>query len=321
MKNKNVLVTGCDGFVATALIKKLLKLDFKVVGIYKNGSKNHNFIIKHKNFNRFKIDINNKQNLLNLFRNNNFSCVFHLAAVSQVLTSNKYPYQNFKTNIFGTINILECVRTNCPDAFVIFSSSDKAYGDSNKLPYKENFPLNGLNPDDASKASADIIVRSYNKSLGLNTVVTRFVNIYGPGDTNWKRLIPGTIKSIFNNEKIIIRSNGGFLRDYLYIDDVINGYIKIFNLQKKSLSKVCGKAINFGCNKPKTVMEIVNQIISLTKYNVKDNLKILNESKLEIKDQYSSNQLSKKLLDWKPKVTLEQGLKKTIDWYINSYTL
>ena len=317
MKKNKILVTGCDGFVAKSLIEKLLKLNFTVIGIYKRelNQKKKNKIIKNKNFFRIKLDINNKKKLSTLFDKHQFECIFHLAAMSQVLSSNKYPYQNFKTNIFGTINVLECVRLKCPNSLLVFSSSDKAYGETKQLPYMETHPLNGLNPYDASKASADLIVRSYNKSFNLKVVITRFVNIFGPGDTNWNRLIPGTIKSIIDNKKILIRSNGKFLRDYIYIDDVINGYIKILKLHFQNFTKMYGKAINFGYNKPKTVIEVVRSILIIFKMKIDDNVVILNKSNLEIKDQYSYNSLSNKLLKWKPKVGFNEGLKKTIRWY------
>ena len=233
----------------------------------------------------------------------------------QVLSSNKYPYNNFQTNIFGTINVLGSIRVKCPNSLLVFSSSDKAYGETKKLPYKESHPLNGLNPYDASKASADLIVRSYNKSFNLKVVITRFVNIFGPGDTNWNRLIPGTIKSILNKKKILIRSNGKFLRDYIYIDDVISGYTKILKLHLNNFEKMYGKAINFGYNKPRSVLNVVNKILNKFKLNIKDNVVILNKTNLEIKDQYSYNELSKRLLNWKPKVGFDQGLKETIKWY------
>jgi len=320
MKSKRILVTGCDGFVATNLVIKLLDLNYTVIGIYKNNKKLNPFNqLKNKNFIRIKLDINNKRNLQKLFEQYKFDCIFHLAAISQVLTSNKFPYYNYKTNIFGTINIFECIRMKCPETLVVFSSSDKAYGESKTLPYKENFPLNGLNPYDASKASADLIARSYHKSFNLKVVVTRFVNIYGPGDTNWNRLIPGTIKSIFKKQKIIIRSNGKFLRDYLYIDDVVDGYIKILKLHNANFDKIYGKAINFGDNRPKSVLSVVITILNLNKMKIKDNVIVLNKKNLEIKDQYSSNQLSKKLLNWKPAINFEKGLKETIKWYKKTY--
>ena len=148
-------------------------------------------------------------------------------AISQVLTSNKSPDETFQININGTINLLETSRIITPKIKFIFSSSDKAYGESKKLPYLENFPLNANNPYDASKACADIIARTYAKSFNLSICVTRFVNIYGPGDVNWDRIIPGTIKALIKNKKPVLRSNGKFLRDYLYINDVVNGYILI----------------------------------------------------------------------------------------------
>ncbi len=238
---------------------------------------------------------------------------FHLAAISQVLTSNKSPDETFQININGTINLLEISRTITPKIKFIFSSSDKAYGESKKLPYLENFPLNANNPYDASKACADIIARTYAKSFNLSICVTRFVNIYGPGDVNWDRIIPGTIKALIKNKKPVLRSNGKFLRDYLYINDVVNGYILIG--KKMILSKnLDGLAINFGSGKPITVINLVKIILKILKK--KNNFFIIkNNAKNEIKDQYSGYKLAKNKINWKPKTHLKEGIFKTYVWY------
>ena len=230
-KNKLFLVTGCYGFVAQHLIHNLLLNNNRVIGVYNKKYQlkifnNKNYINKKKLIVK-KVDIRDKKALNNLFKKYKFDYCYHLAAISQVLTSNQSPEETYEINVFGTINLLESAKLYRPKIKFIFSSSDKAYGSSKKLPYKEDFPLNGLNPYDASKACADIISRSYAKAFNLQVCVTRFVNIYGPGDVNWDRIIPGTIKSLINNKKPILRSNGKFLRDYLFIDDVINGYIML----------------------------------------------------------------------------------------------
>tara|TARA_B110000971_G_C20012072_1_gene502076 strand:+ start:323 stop:1297 length:975 start_codon:yes stop_codon:yes gene_type:complete len=322
IKNKTILITGCYGFVAQHLIYKLLLNNNKIVGIYNkkyqpkifnnNDVNTKNLIIK-------KIDIRDKKKINSLFKKYKFDICFHLAAISQVLTSNMSPNETFQINIFGTINLLEASRLITPKIKFIFSSTDKAYGESKTLPYLENFPLNANNPYDASKACADIIARTYAKSFKLSICVTRFVNIYGPGDVNWDRIIPGTIKSLINNKKPILRSNGKFLRDYLYIDDVINGYMLLGKTMILS-KKLNGLAINFGTGKPITVINLVKMILNIL--DKKNNFfTIKNNAKNEIKDQYSGYKLAKNKINWKPQMLLKNGLLKTYTWYKNKKSL
>ena len=316
IKNKLFLVTGCYGFVAQHLIHNLLLNNNRVIGIYNKKYQlkifnNKNYINKKKLIVK-KADIRDKKLLINLFKKYKFDYCYHLAAISQVLTSNQSPEETYEINVFGTINLLESAKLYRPKIKFIFSSSDKAYGSSKKLPYKEDFPLNGLNPYDASKACADIISRSYAKAFNLQVCVTRFVNIYGPGDVNWDRIIPGTIKSLINNKKPILRSNGRFLRDYLFIDDVVNGYIMLGKAMQNK--KVKGIAINFGSGKPITVLNLVKKMLKINNNNSKFYI-IKNKVKNEIKDQYSGYQLAKETMNWKPKISLEEGLIKTFSWY------
>ena len=316
IKNKLFLVTGCYGFVAQHLIHNLLLNNNRVIGIYNKKYQlkifnNKNYINKKKLVVK-KVDIRNKKALTNLFKIYKFDYCYHLAAISQVLTSNQSPEETYEINVLGTINLLESAKLYRPKIKFIFSSSDKAYGSSKKLPYKEDFPLNGLNPYDASKACADIISRSYAKAFNLQVCVTRFVNIYGPGDVNWDRIIPGTIKSLINNKKPILRSNGRFLRDYLFIDDVVNGYIMLGKAMQNK--KVKGIAINFGSGKPITVLNLVKKMLKINNNNSKFYI-IKNKVKNEIKDQYSGYQLAKETIHWKPKISLEEGLVKTFSWY------
>ena len=316
IKNKLFLVTGCYGFVAQHLIHNLLLNNNRVIGIYNKKYQlkifnNKNYINKKKLVVK-KVDIRDKKALTNLFKKYKFDYCYHLAAISQVLTSNQSPEETYEINVFGTINLLESAKLYRPKIKFIFSSSDKAYGSSEKLPYKEDFPLNGLNPYDASKACADIISRSYAKAFNLQVCVTRFVNIYGPGDVNWDRIIPGTIKSLINNKKPVLRSNGRFLRDYLFIDDVVNGYIMLGKAMQNK--KVQGIAINFGSGKPITVLNLVKKMLKINNNNSKFYI-IKNKVKNEIKDQYSGYQLAKETIHWKPKISLEEGLVKTFSWY------
>ena len=313
IQNKIILVTGCYGFVAQHLIHKLLSNNNKVIGIY--NKKYQTKIFSNKDLIIKKIDIRDKKKIIKLFKKYRFDYCYHLAAISQVLTSNVSPEETFQINIFGTINLLETSRLVTPKIKFIFSSSDKAYGESKKLPYLEDMSLNANNPYDASKACADIIARTYANSYNLSICVTRFVNIYGPGDVNWDRIIPGTIKSLINNQKPVLRSNGKFLRDYLFIDDVVNGYIMLG--KKMTVNKsIRGLALNFGSGKPITVISLVKKLLKIVKK--KNNYFIIkNTAKNEIKDQYSGFRLAKEKINWEPKVTLDEGLHKTYLWYNN----
>ncbi len=317
IKNKRILITGCYGFLAQHLIDKLLKNENIIYGIYNKKYQklifNHSNFIKKNKLKILKIDIQDNNNINNFLKKNKFDFCFHLAAVSQVLDSNVNPRKTFDTNFMGTLNLLENFRIINPKIKFIYSSTDKVYGDSNTLPYNEKSILNGINPYDASKVCADILSRSYALSFNMSISVTRSVNIYGPGDVNWDRIFPGTIKTLIKNKKPIIRSDGKFLRDYIYIGDVVEGYIKLASFMNSKKYKN-GLPFNFGNNNPVSVINIVKKI--LVKFNKnKQHFKILNKSKNEIKDQYSDYKNAKKYLNWYPKTSLDEGLNKSINWY------
>ncbi len=322
MNKKIVLVTGSYGFLAQNLILKLLKLNYYVLGIDQNikGKFNFNFdkYIKNKKFHNIIININNYKKICILLNKYKIFCCFHLAAITQVNESDRNPVNNFKTNIIGTINLLEYFRLYSNKTIFIFSSSDKAYGKYNKLPYKETYPLNGLHPYDVSKSSADKIVQTYNYHYNLKTSVTRSVNIYGPGDMNSKRLIPETIISLLKNKKINLRSDGKYIRDYIFVDDLVNGYVKLLNYMKSNNVKLNDTIFNFGTGKKIKVIEIVKKI--LKKLNKDKNyFEILNIANNEINNQYTDYNKAKKLLNWKPTTNIDKGLNYTIEWYKKNY--
>jgi CDP-glucose 4,6-dehydratase len=241
--------------------------------------------------------------------------VFHLAAQTIVSIANNNPISTFETNIKGTWNILEACRRNKRIKKIIVASSDKAYGDQIELPYDENFSLIGRHPYDVSKSCADLICRSYFETYNLPVCITRCGNFYGGGDLNFNRIIPGTIRSILNNEPPVIRSDGSFIRDYFYIEDGVLAYILL--AEKMEDPKLFGEAFNFSNEIQITVLDLVNKIIELMNSNLKP--KILNEVSNEIKHQYLSAKKAREILGWKPKFNLEPGLKKTIDYYKNFF--
>ena len=170
-------------------------------------------------------DISNELALSEYFKNNQFDIVFHLAAQTQVIDAKLNPLNTFNSNIKGTWNVLnECLKKDVP---IVVASSDKAYGVSNELPYLESHELNGVYPYEVSKSITDMLVKSYHQTYDLNVVSLRCGNIYGGGDLNWDRLIPGVCKWLFNNEQPVLRTDGSFKRDWVYVEDVVDAYIQV----------------------------------------------------------------------------------------------
>jgi len=247
----------------------------------------------------------------------NINVIFHLAAEAIVDKSYVSPRKAFESNICGTWNILEAARLSPDVKSVIVASSDKAYGSHDKLPYKEDSPLLGCHPYDASKSCADLLANTYAHTYNLPVAITRCGNIYGPGDFNFSRLIPDSMKCLYFNRKLLIRSDGKFVRDYIYVDDIVDGYIRIAETFKKL--DLSGEAFNLSDNNPITVVELLKRINKLKLRNKELGYEILNRAKYEIKKQYLSSLKARSILKWKPSNTLEEGLKKTAEWYFNYF--
>jgi len=322
-KNKKVIVTGANGFLASHLTIHLLERGAEVGGIIKEKIPFSflNLKLKEKKYKNLKLiggDIVDYAFIKRCFKIYKPHFCFHLAAQAIVGTANKSPIPTFMTNIQGTWNILDVVREYSWDTKIIVASSDKAYGEHKELPYVETAALQALHPYDASKACADILSRTYAHTYNLTIAVTRCANIYGPGDLNFSRIIPDTIRSVFLNKDPIIRSDGTPLRDYIFIDDIVNAYFVLAKSLYVEKSKVSGQAFNFGSGKPISVLELVNLIINISGTK---GLKpqILSKAKIkgEIDKQYLSSKKANRLLKWYPRYSLKEGLTKTINWYRN----
>ena len=313
-KDKNVFITGCTGFLGSWLTKALVEKGANVAGLIRDLVPRSNL-----NWSGFKNRINVVRGELEdyfvLERTLNeyeIDTVFHLGAQAIVRIANRNPLSTFEANIKGTWNLLEACRRVSTVSRIVIASSDKAYGEYKKLPYDEKTPLRGSHPYDVSKSCADLISQAYYKTYHLPVCITRCGNFYGGGDLNFNRVVPGTIKSIIYNSPPIIRSDGSYIRDYFYVLDAVEAYL--FLAEKMDSMKIYGEAFNFSNEIRVTVLELVNEILKLAgREDLKP--KILNQVKSEIKHQYLSAEKAKKLLGWKPKYTLEQGLKETIQWY------
>ncbi len=311
-KDKNVFVTGGNGFVGSWLVNELVKKEANVTCIVRDPVKGSNleFLGIADQVNTVKGNIEDYNAVEKAMKATGAEVCFHLAAQAIVGVANKSPLPTFETNIKGTWNMLEACRQLNVKRTVV-ASSDKAYGEHEKLPYKEDFCLNGLTPYEASKSCADLLARAYAKTYGLPVAVTRCGNIYGGGDLNWSRIIPGTIKAVLNNESPIIRSDGTPIRDYIYVLDVVAAYLAAAEQLDKE--EVAGEAFNFGTETPVSVLELAKKIIAAAGKNIEPT--ILNEAKNELQEQYLDWAKAKKVLGWQPQFGLDDGLRETIEWY------
>ena len=239
--------------------------------------------------------------------------VFHLGAQAIVPIGNRNPVSTFESNIRGTWCLLESCRRSPTVREIVAASSDKAYGSHTELPYREDAPLRGLHPYDVSKSCADLIAQSYAATFGLPVVVARCGNLYGGGDLNWSRIIPGTIRSVLHEERPVIRSDGVPTRDYFYVEDGSAAYLRLAEALAEDRD-LKGEAFNFSNEQPLSVLQVTQEILRLTgRMDLKP--VILNEASGEILHQYLDARKARERLHWEPGYSLQEGLKETIAWY------
>ena len=238
--------------------------------------------------------------------------VVNLAAQTIVQIANRNPTSTFETNVAGTWRLLEACRHSPTVKQIVMASSDKAYGDCDTLPYDESTPLQGRHPYDVSKSCSDLISQAYATTYGLPVTVTRCGNFYGGGDLNWNRIVPGTIRSVLRGQAPVLRSDGQFVRDYFYVEDGAAAYMLLAErlAQNPALG---GESFNFSIEIQITVLELVERILKLMNSDLEPI--VLNQASHEIRHQYLSAEKARRMLDWHPSFTLDEGLQRTIAWY------
>ncbi len=296
---KRTLITGTNGFIANRLIDLC---GGQVFGI--SRSDNHKAIPKATTLYGDILDL---EFIKRVVADNEIEVIYHLAAQSIVRIANTNPRYAFDVNVMGTVNLLEAVRQINPKIRILIASSDKSYGNHETLPYTEHMALQAGDPYSTSKACADLITQSYAETYGLNVSIIRSANIYGGGDMNLSRIIPNTINKILRNEKPVIYSGVmAFVREFIHVDDVCAAYLLIAEKGEP------GEAYNVGTNDVCKVGDMVETICELMDWE--NGIELVDKAFPEIKLQYlSSNKINS--LGWYPKVTMQEGLKKTIDWY------
>ena len=316
--DRNVFVTGCTGLLSSWIVGALVESGANVVALVRDTVPSSRLVttgmIGRINVVHGKVeDYSVLERTLNEYQ---VQSVFHLAAQTIVGIANQSPLSTFEANIRGTWNLLEACRRTDWVSEVVVASSDKAYGENEQLPYGEDTPLVGTHPYDVSKSCADLLAQAYASTYQLPVCITRFGNLFGPGDFNFNRLIPGTIRSIVRNEAPVIRSNGEYSRDYIYVEDAARAYMLLAEKMAAD-SKVHGNAFNFSYGSPLTARGVVDKILAQMERNDLEPI-VLDAAPNEIPHQYLDPSRAKQMLGWQPEFDFDRGLAKTIPWYQDS---
>ena len=315
-QDRPTLVTGGTGLLGGWLVSLLLDLGADVLCLVRDWVPQSQLVQNHL-IDRVKVvcgDVRDQELLERVLGEYEVDTVFHLAAQTIVGIANRNPVSTFETNIAGTWDLLEACRRSPAVKQVVLASSDKAYGDHDILPYDENTALRGQHPYDVSKSAADLIARSYFVTYGLPVVITRCGNFYGGGDLNWNRIVPGTIRSVLRGQRPIVRSDGKYVRDYFYVEDGAAAYVLLAEKLART-PELAGHAFNFSNENQLTVLDLVDRILKLMRSDLEP--EILNQISNEIRNQYLSAAKARRMLDWSPIHTLDEGLEKTVGWYRN----
>jgi CDP-glucose 4,6-dehydratase len=309
-----VLVTGATGFIGSWLTAALVRLGAHVVALVRDLDPQSELVrggtLRHVTVVNGRLE--DYATLLRAINEHETDLVLHLGAQTLVGAARRSPLATFEANIRGTYNLLEAARVSGGLVRgVVVASSDKAYGDSDALPYQESHPLAGRHPYDVSKSCADVVALAYAHSYGVPVAVARCSNVYGGGDLNWSRLVPGTVRSLHRGERPVLRSDGSPVRDYLYVEDAVAAYLAL--AAQLDRPEVAGQAFNFGSESPVTVHEMVRAIQDVMHVPLPPT--VAGEGRHEIRAQALCAQKARTVLGWSAQHDLAGGLEKTVAWY------
>lgn len=318
-RNRATFVTGATGLVGGWVVRRLLAAGAEVICLVRDWVPQSD-LLSSGLLDQVKVvrgDVCDQTLLERILGEFEIDTVLHLAAQTLVPIANRNPVSTFETNVAGTWRLLEACRRSPRVRQIVLASSDKAYGEHDRLPYAEDAPLQGRHPYDVSKSCADLIAQSYARTYGLPVAVTRCGNFYGGGDLNWNRIIPGTIRSILHGERPVIRSNGRFIRDYFYVEDGAAAYLLLAE-RLAANPELRGEAFNFSTETRVTVLEIVQELLALMRSELQP--LVLDQATNEIPEQWLCAAKARRVLQWLPLFTLSEGLQRTIAWYRAFFT-
>jgi CDP-glucose 4,6-dehydratase len=301
--------------IGSWLVKELLKRDAHVVALVLDAEPQSE-LYRSGDIHKLSVVNGRLEDFLTLssaINGHEVDTVFHLGAQTTVGAAQRFPLATFEANIRGTYNLLETCRLH-KDLIrsVVVASSDKAYGEHAQLPYTEEMPLQGRYPYEVSKSCCDLLAQSYSTAYGLPVAITRCGNVYGGGDLNWSRIVPGTVRSFLRGESPVIRSDGTYVRDYIYVKDVVEGYLRV--AESLTEGKARGEAFNLSPQSKMTVLELVGEIQrAMNCRHIAP--RICNTAKGEIRSQYLSSTKAKHVLGWSSQYSLGEGIKETVEWY------
>lgn len=314
-KNRTAFVTGATGFVGAHVVRFLVERGAQVVCLQRDSIRANalDLFDLRRRVTVIQGAVEDYALMARILNEYETDAVFHLAAQALVGAANRSPLSTFESNIRGTYCLLEACRVSETVKRIVVASSDKAYGSHQTLPYREDFPLQGRFPYDVSKTCTDLIAQSFAHSYDLPVAVTRSANIYGPGDMNLSRIIPGTIMAVLRNERPIIRSDGTPVRDFIYADDIAEAYL----LLSEKIDEARGEAFNFGSGAPVQMLALVRRIVGLMGREAELAPVVMLKTKIarEIDAQYLGSEKIFEKFGWKPATGLDDGLQKSIDWY------
>lgn len=316
-KDRSVLVTGATGLVGGWLVKELLKRESRVTALVLDSEPTSE-LFRSGDINRISVingNLDSYEDVSRAVSQSEAKTIIHLGAQTIVGTALNDPISTFKANIQGTWNVLEAAR-RMPSLIssIVVASSDKAYGTSEQLPYTEDQPLNGDGPYDVSKSCTDLIAQTYGKTFGLPVTIARCGNIYGGGDLNWSRIVPGTFRDIALDKATELRSDGSFTRDYVHVLDIVDAYLYL--AESTVRLKINGQAFNFSRDEPLSVIDMHRAVYEAVGIEYKKPT-IINSAKSEIRDQHLDSKKARDLLNWNSRISLSEGLKITAEWYSN----
>lgn len=313
-RDRPTLVTGASGLLGGWIVRRLLEMEAEVICLVRDWVPQRE-LVAARLLDRVRVvrgDVRHAAVVERTLGEYEVRTVLHLAAQTMVPVANRNPQSTFDTNIRGTWTVLEACRRSPTVSGIVVTSSDKAYGAHDVLPYDEDAPLIARHPYDVSKACGDLIAQSYASTFEMPVAITRCGNLFGGGDLNWNRLVPGTIRSVLRETPPVIRSDGAQLRDYLYVEDAAAAVLGLAE-RVSGEPRFAGQAFNFSNEQPQTVLELVRRILDLMDSTLEPIVQ--NRASHEIVQQYLSAARARSVLGWKPLFSQDEALGLTIDWY------